>query len=683
MKRNKKITLFKQLSLLIIVMSMIPVILITNIIKYRTQASLDKSIGLYSQTIMTQLDHNMETIVGSVDTVLENPVLHSYIKQYIKNTSSLKYRLQIEQVIAQDIKKDNIIQSVYILDDNKSLIYDLNNPHIDNEETLKIKEYLKSIAFTTSELYEYILSDENIESKWFYVQEGTIDNVFIGYKCSFSGQTEDSATIILAINKEELNKILKLATIDEEIPIMILDEKNMVAMSTKLELLGTVQSQVLDSEFKQNKTTDNSESIYTEKKKDYLISYSELSNGWKLVILAPIHILMHEMEQVWGEIGFILIVLGIVICVLSLLIGQSIANPLNELNKYIGYVRQGKLNIVEEVKQKIKSTNKESYNLIEGFCSMIEYLQTMIYDARNVTEVVRESILSLEKTATSTAASAKGVEGSIDYVAKGMQEQTEQIGKAITQLNCLSKDINEINHMVLNIEKSSNQTMERGKATKKQLNQLSDQTQEAIKISKSIKINVAELGNSANRIKAVLKVIENINKQTNLLSLNASIEAARAGAAGKGFAVVAGEVRGLAEETNKAVSEINDIISDIHFKKVEASKEVEKASQLFERQIPVMGDTVETFDRIHKEMEMINNELVKANQVIDSVTIQKDMVQTSIGEIAKIVEQAAAISEEVSAESMEQTVYAEKINEMARELSTIIEKLEKAYEKFS
>lgn len=673
MKRNKKITLFKQLSLLIIVMSMIPVILITNIIKYRTQASLDKSIGLYSQTIMTQLNHNMETIVGSVDAVLENPVLHSYIKQYIKNTSSLKYRLQIEQVIAQDIKKDNIIQSVYILDDNKSLIYDLNNPHIDNEETLKIKAYLKSIAFTTSELYEYILSDENTESKWFYVQEGAIDNVFIGYKCRFSGQTEDSATIILAINKEELNKILKLATIDEEIPIMILDEKNMVAMSTKLELIGTVQNQVLH----------NPQSIYTKMEKDYLISYSELSNGWKLVILAPIHILMYEMEQVWGEIGFILIVLGIVICTLSLLIGKSIANPLNELNKYIGYVRQGKLNIVEEVKQKIKSTNKESYNLIEGFCSMIEYLQIMIYDAQNVTEVVRESILSLEKTATSTAASAKGVEGSIDYVAKGMQEQTEQIGKSITQLNCLSKDINEINHMVLNIEKSSNQTMERGKATKKQLNQLSDQTQEAIKISKSIKINVAELGNSANRIKAVLKVIENINKQTNLLSLNASIEAARAGAAGKGFAVVAGEVRGLAEETNKAVSEINDIISDIHFKKAEASKEVEKASQLFERQIPVMGDTVETFDRIHKEMEMINNELVKANQVIDSVTIQKDMVQTSIGEIAKIVEQAASISEEVSAESMEQTVYAEKINEMARELSMIIEKLEKAYEKFS
>nr|WP_307992873.1 methyl-accepting chemotaxis protein [uncultured Niameybacter sp.] len=674
MKKNKRITLFKQLSLLIVVISMIPIILITNIIKNRTQASLDKSIGLYSQTIMTQLNHNIETIVGSVDTVLENPILHSYIKQYIKNTSSFKYRLQIEQVLAQDMKKDNVIQSIYILDDKKSLVYDLNNTNIDNQETLKVKEYLSSSTFTTSKLYEDIYIDEEIESKWFYVQDGTIDNIFVVYKCNFGGQTEDNAAIILCINKEELNEALKLATIDKEIPIMMLDEKNAVAMCTKMEFIGTIQNQIEYGDFGP---------IYTAMKKDCLISYSELSNGWKLTISAPIHILMNEMEQVWGEIGIIMVVLGIVVCILSLLVGRSIANPLNNLNKYIGYVKEGKLNIVEEVKQRVKGTNKESYDLIEGFCSMIESLQTIIYDAQNVTEVVRESILSLEKTATSTASSAKGVEKSIEYVAQGMQEQTEQIGKSINQLNGLSEEINEINYMMSTIEKSSNQTMERGKATKKQLNHLADQTQEAINLSKNIKTNVAELGNSANRIKEVLRVIEGINKQTNLLSLNASIEAARAGAAGKGFAVVAGEVRGLAEQTNRAVAEINNIICDIHLKNTEASKEVEKASELFERQLPIMGDTVETFNKIHKEMEMINNELVKANGVIESVSIQKDRVQVGIGEIAKIVEQAASISEEVSAESMEQTLYAEKINEMTSGLSLIIEKLEKAYEKFS
>ena len=641
--KNKRVTLFKQISLLLIVMSIVPIFFITNIIKVRTQSSLDKSIGLYSQTIMTQLDHNMETIIGDIDALLENPILHSYIKQYMKAPSSLKYRLQMEQLLAQDMKKDDTIKSIYIVDNNKSLIYDLTNQNVGNEAALEIKKYLQSSSSVISELDKDVFRDEGVTSKWFYVQGEGIDEIFVAYKYTFSKNTEDSAIIIMCINKEELNKTLKLATVDEDIPIMMLDEKNTMTMCTKPELIETMKNETLYSEFEKNEANESIDRVYTVMSKEYLISYSELSNGWKLAISAPINILMHEMEQVWGEIGVIMVILGVVICTLSLIIGRSIASPLNNLNKYIGYVREGKLNIVKEVKEKIKITNKESYDLIEGFCSMIEYLQTIIYDAQNVTEAVRESILSLEKTAISTAASAKGVEESIDYVARGMQGQTEQIGKAVNQLDYLSEDINEINHLVLNIERSSNQTMERGKATKKQLSQLAYQTEEAIKISENIKIDVAELGNSADRIKKVLKVIENINKQTNLLSLNASIEAARAGAAGKGFAVVAGEVRGLAEETNKAVSEISDIISDIHFKKVEAAKEVEKASELFERQIPVMGDTVETFNRIHEEMEMINNELVKANQVIDSVTTQKDIVQASIGEIAKIVEQAAAI----------------------------------------
>jgi methyl-accepting chemotaxis protein len=144
-----------------------------------------------------------------------------------------------------------------------------------------------------------------------------------------------------------------------------------------------------------------------------------------------------------------------------------------------------------------------------------------------------------------------------------------------------------------------------------------------------------------------------ITAQTNLLSLNASIEAARAGDAGKGFAVVASEIRNLAEQSKQSTAEIKVIIESIQSKAATAAESIKNTKQVVEEQDVAVVHTQEIFDEILKSIE---NMTIKVKEIRGSILItneNKSALLSSIENISSVSEETASASEEVTASTEE------------------------------
>ncbi len=191
---------------------------------------------------------------------------------------------------------------------------------------------------------------------------------------------------------------------------------------------------------------------------------------------------------------------------------------------------------------------------------------------------------------------------------------------------------------------------------------------------------VVGLDNKTNEITKLVNVIQEIAGQTNLLALNAAIEAARAGEHGKGFAVVADEVRKLAEQVGKSVAEITLIVKDIQHESKQVVQSLDDGYQSVEEGTAQIQTTGKTFNELKQKIDEIGTQIEAMSGSLYSVLDDTREISGAIEGIAAVAEESAAGVEEVSAtaqqssSSMEEvTKSAKQLEENAGELNTLIQ----------
>ncbi|MCX7797350.1 MAG: methyl-accepting chemotaxis protein [Melioribacter sp.] len=289
-------------------------------------------------------------------------------------------------------------------------------------------------------------------------------------------------------------------------------------------------------------------------------------------------------------------------------------------------------------------------------------INKMIKELREVLENVKEAIQA-------TASAAEQISSSSEEMASGAQEQNIQVSEISRSIEHMTKAIIEMSKNITEVSQMSQKSSQYAKAgaektneTKEGMNKIVNSSQEAANI-------IASLANKTDQIGEITKVIDDIANQTNLLALNAAIEAARAGEQGRGFAVVADEVRKLAERTTKATKEIAETIKSIQSEVKEADRSMANAkASVFEGM-----KLTEEIDRLLQE---IYQSAKTVSELIDNIVASSQEQSISADEISKNIENIASVAEQ-SATSTGQIATA------ANNLARLTTNLEELFSKFN
>lgn len=195
--------------------------------------------------------------------------------------------------------------------------------------------------------------------------------------------------------------------------------------------------------------------------------------------------------------------------------------------------------------------------------------------------------------------------------------------------------------------------------------------------------NINALNKSVIEIEQVLELIKSINEQTNLLSLNARIEAARVGENGKGFAVVAEEIRKLADESKKSTDSVSNVIKNVYNNTASTVELIRISEKVFKEQNEAVNFTNDSFINIINSTEKIVSHVKSMDDLINEINCQKEKTLESTNNIKIITETSSANTEQVLAATEEQTASAETLEQNSNQLNDTIQALSYSLNKFT
>nr|WP_235617213.1 methyl-accepting chemotaxis protein [Lysinibacillus mangiferihumi] len=454
----------------------------------------------------------------------------------------------------------------------------------------------------------------------------------------------------------------------------IFDENKKVISHPTLEGGGEVKESFFNHMYE--KESGTYDYVYEGDKRILFFTTNKLTN-WKITGT----IFSKEIDKAAATILFnTILILAIAIVVSAIAVHfviKGIIRPIENLKESAVTISKG--NLTEKVSI---TSNDEIGKLGQAFNDMQDSLRTLIKKVEVNAEEVASSAEELTANANQTSMATGQVAIAVQEVATSADIQTTNASKNAASLNELSKAILHIagiSSAVTNLSQQATvQANEGGKAvqdTKVQMNSIH------LSVSDSNK-KIQTLHERSRQITSILDVITGITDQTNLLALNAAIEAARAGEQGKGFAVVADEVRKLAEQSQHSAKQIFDLINGIQADTEQSVSIMAKVAEDVLNGLRVSDEAIAKFQVIMTSMKEITPKM-------EEVSSSSEQMSASVLEVAAITEDLAftakgnaATSEEVAASTEEQLASMEEINASAQSLSHMADELKALVNQF-
>ena len=529
----------------------------------------------------------------------------------------------------------NVICMVFILESSKKQITD------------STKHTMVDVINTTSKIVENEISNADTEDLDYDEYAKSLSDVKLeGMDSSYVYVVKNDGTMLYHPTKEKVGQPVENAVI-----------KGVVQQLQDGKKPGTT---VVEYDF--NGTTKYS-------------AYTILNNENILVLTADESEALAGITTVTGvAVGIIAIVVLIAI-IISFILGRRLMRPLVKVSTIIEDVANGNIEADFSV---VKESNDEIGLIIEKMKELTQSLGSIVGKIRNSSDTMSSNSYELNDTSSQTLAANNEISKAVEDVAEGSTGMAASISKINENLLEMSNETKDINASVDEIKNQTTAVQDSSKIMNDKIKSMQDSSHKMDEGISAISKRIETVNTTVDKVSNIVSVIEEISSETNLLSLNASIEAARAGDAGKGFAVVAQEIRVLSDNTNTELENIKQIISSL----VEECRYCVQASgTIVEDNAKQKEEIKAVLDEFGSLDEQIQKTAEKADEIEELVTAMielNDDITKSSNSLTDVSAANAAATEEMNANIEELNAMMHGVSEMAEHMNNESDGLKEA-----
>lgn len=529
----------------------------------------------------------------------------------------------------------NVICMVFILESSKKQITD------------SVKHTMVDVVNTTSKIMENEISNSGVDDLDYDGYANNLSDVKLeGMDSAYMYVVQNDGTMLYHPTKEKVGQPVENAVI-----------KGVVQQLQDGKKPGTT---VVEYDF--NGTTKYS-------------AYTILNNENILVLTADESEALAGITTVTGvAVGIIAIVVLIAITI-SFIMGRRLMRPLVKVSTIIEDVANGNIEADFSV---VKESNDEIGLIIEKMKELTQSLGSIVGKIRNSSDTMSSNSYELNDTSSQTLAANNEISKAVEDVAEGSTGMAASISKINENLLEMSNETKDINASVDEIKNQTTAVQDSSKIMNDKIKSMQDSSHKMDEGISAISKRIETVNTTVDKVSNIVSVIEEISSETNLLSLNASIEAARAGDAGKGFAVVAQEIRVLSDNTNTELENIKQIISSL----VEECRYCVQASgTIVEDNAKQKEEIKAVLDEFGSLDEQIQKTAEKADEIEELVTAMielNDDITKSSNSLTDVSAANAAATEEMNANIEELNAMMHGVSEMAEHMNNESDGLKEA-----
>ncbi|MGF6160801.1 methyl-accepting chemotaxis protein [Pseudomonas sp. 2725] len=374
---------------------------------------------------------------------------------------------------------------------------------------------------------------------------------------------------------------------------------------------------------------------------------------WTLMLQLPLNAVMADLQKLQADLDaqrksdtFGMAMVGLVIAGIGLLViwlvGHGIARPLKQMVAMLDDIAQGEGDLTRRL---TSDRADELGSIAKGFNTFLAKLQAMITQVVTSVQSVSDSSEHTADIAIRTNTGVHKQMAEIDQVATAVQEMT-------ATAQDVARNATQAAQAASHADQAASQGMQIVRDTSNSIGAL------AVEIGRAVGV-VQTLAKDSENINAILTAIRGIAEQTNLLALNAAIEAARAGEQGRGFAVVADEVRNLAQKTQKATEEIQTMIQQLQQGTRDVVRVMEDSQNRTDESVLHASKAAEALETITQAVSVINDMNTQIASAAEEQSAVADDINRNVINIGQVANEVAGGADESSAASADLTKLAE------------------------
>lgn len=640
----------------------------SNAIKANYKTSTMQALDMLGE----YLEFGFGTASGAAVEYLVDETITEYLSGGMsdKQAEQTKYYNSKKSELTTKVTADTFLQSVYFFSDTTSSI------STNKKSTLNMFS-----DYTQSEQGKALLSDA--QQYYWYGKPSVIDEVLNIDNDSYAIRMvkafyRQNSFLAMDIDKQAVLDVLNKLNLGEKCRVVFLSGDG-----RELHQDGNSEALIYGTDFYQAALAGELSAGYMENVEmdgaGQLFLYRKISDTGAMVCALIPHT---EITKQVAGIKYLTMLVILIAVVLALGVGSGICISINRAIRY--FVNKMECLANGDVSIRLHTKRKDELGTLAIHMNhMLESMDSLMGNAKGVSLKVADSAKRVANSSEILSESSFHISGSINQIEAGLSRQAKDAEDGVVILDSLANQIGIVNHETLEMIGITDLTNESLQDSFVKIQALKDKAEEASIITQEVITSIKELNLKSNLIEGIVDTIDAISQETTLLSLNAAIEAARAGAAGKGFAIVADSIKKLAEQSLNAANQIRHIVSEINHGTLQTVAVANNAGEVMELQGKAMIGVGEAFALMTGQVQTLVQKVEAIVSSIEKMQSEKEKSVKIMDSISGVTKESAMTAGTVNGKTRNQVQVVEEMETLSESMLLQVRQLETALERFS